>query len=364
MVGSIVFLTPLAGLVACVALVPLAARVLAGRRERLARETLRLAPPQAARRLPRILALAAVPGLLGVAAMQPALRSQTSARVRTDAQAFYVLDISRSMLASSGPQGRDRLTRAKADALAIRAALPQIPSGVATFSDRVLPALFPDADPAIFDATVERAVSINEPPPTESNVVATTLGALGALGTQNFFPVSATRRLVVVLTDGESRPYNPRAVARDLATRPGVDLILVHVWAKGEEIFDNGRPEQGYHEDPASAEALDSLAQATGGSVVGENGIAAAISTAKHDLGSGPTHVYGETVRTHTLAPYVALLALLPLAAIIRLRAARGIGLALRAELEKGASSTRGRLRARRSGVAARIRVGANSRVP
>src|SRR5262249_9356879 len=156
---------------------------LASRRERRGRELVGLPAPPPARRLPRAVAVAAVPALLGLAATQPALQSTAHARVRTDAQALFVLDVSRSMLASSGRTGRTRLARAKADALAIRSAIPEVPAGVATLTDRVVPNLLPVADGAVFDDTVKRAVEIEEPPPSSSDVVATSLAALGAVGT-------------------------------------------------------------------------------------------------------------------------------------------------------------------------------------
>jgi hypothetical protein len=296
---------------------PLGALALAARRERRAREILRLAAPPRARRVPRLLALAAVPALLGVAATQPALRSRTTLRIRTDAQVFYVIDTSRSMLAASGPTATTRLARAKADAIAMRNALPQFPSGVATFTDRILPDLLPDDDPAVFDSTVEHAVAIEEPPPSMQSVVATTLGALTEVGTQNFFPPAVKKRLVVLLTDGESAPFDAPQVAHALASGPGIKLILVHVWARNETVYDQGRPESAYHEDDASGEMLASLASTTGGHVYGEHAIASAIATAKADLGRGPSVVQGQTEQTRSLATYVALVALLPLLFVV-----------------------------------------------
>jgi hypothetical protein len=317
LVATIVFLTPRAGLVAVACVLPLAALMLAGRRERQAREVLGLAAPPRRRRVPPVIALLAVPALLALAATQPALRSETTLRVRTDAQAFYVLDISRSMLAARSPTARTRFTIAKADAIAMRDALPEVPSGVATFTDRVLPALFPNDDPGVFVATVEHAVAINEPPPTTQSVVATTLGAVGELGTQNFFPPTARRRLVVLLTDGESVPFNAQQVARDLAAGPGIKLVVIHIWAPGQTIYDSGRPETSYHEDAGSGAAVESLASAAGGAVYGQHAIASAISTAKVDVGRGPVITQGQTERTRTLAPYVVLLALLPLLIVV-----------------------------------------------
>jgi hypothetical protein len=328
MAASIVFLTPLGGLAALAAVAPLAGAVVAARRVRRARTLLGLAAAPSGRRLPRLLALAAVPALLGLAATQPAVRSATSARVRTDAQAFFVIDVSRSMRASKGPGAPTRFARAVKDAIALRAAIPTIPSGIATLTDRVLPSLLPNPDERVFDDTITHAVSLEQPPPASENVIATSLAALGALGTQNYFPPAAKRRLVVVLTDGESRAFDAGPVARALASGPGVRLVLVHVWATGEGVYVGGRLEPGYREDPASQQALAALADASGGAWFGEQSLGSAIRAERADLGTGPTIAQGRSERVRTLAPYLVLLSFLPLLAVLGRAGVRGAGAA------------------------------------
>jgi hypothetical protein len=316
--ASLVFLTPLGGLAALAALLPLAALARAARRERQARELLQLRPPAAASRLLRATALAAVPALLAVAATQPGLRSTARVQVRADAQALFVLDVSRSMLAADGPAARTRLERAKDEAIRLRAALPEIPSGVATMTDRVLPSLLPVADRRVFDDTVRRAVSIEQPSPASVDVEATTLESLAAVGTENFFPPSARRRLIVVLTDGESRPFDARAVARALAAGPGTHTVFVHVWSPNETVFGpGGSPEQAYRPDPASGRALAALAAAVHGSSFAEGALGDAAAAARSALGRGPTAESSSAERTKPLAPFIALAALLPLLALL-----------------------------------------------
>ena len=133
---------------------------------------------------------------------------------RTDAQAFVVIDTSRSMAARPSPTGASRLQRAKQLALAIGPQLGDVPVGVATFTDRVLPDLFPTSDRATYDSTVS-ALGIEDPPPEEISTVATTFDALQQVATSGFFPDSVRKRAVILITDGESRPFDPAAVARD-----------------------------------------------------------------------------------------------------------------------------------------------------
>ena len=341
MPGTIVFLTPLGGIAAAAVLLPLAGLAGTARRERYARLLLGLPAPQRVRRLPRLTGVVAVMALLGLSATQPVLRSTMTARVRTDAQAIFVLDVSRSMLAARTAGSQTRLTRAKRDAIALRNAIPQVPSGVATLTDRVLPDLLPNSNPGVFNQTIRKAVGIEQPPPVSSGVVATSLAPLGDLGTQNFFAPTARRRLVVVLTDGESNPFDPRAVARGLAAGPGIHLILIHVWSADEAIFDpGGSRELGYHVDPKSGQTLAFLASAANGSVFGEHAIAGAIRAEQAAVGTGPTIVEGTTGRTRTLGPYVALAALVPLVLTVQRGIRRGLVFAPGLVLQIGRQST------------------------
>ena len=107
----------------------------------------------------------------------------------------------------------------------------------------------------------------DNPPPATDSVTATNLGALGALGTQSFYSPTAKHRVAIVLTDGESRPFDVRQTARALGQSPGVTPIFVHISSPGEAVYDStGRIESAYHSDPSSGQTLASLAQAAGGS--------------------------------------------------------------------------------------------------
>jgi hypothetical protein len=316
MLASLVFLTPRGFLLAVVVIVPLAALAVALRRERWARRVLGLREPGGSGGLLRALALVGLVVLLALIAAQPALRSTTSLRERTDAQAMFVLDVSRSMLAASGPHGQTRLQRARADAIRLRDELADIPAGVASMTDRVLPNLFPGSPPSVFAQTVREAVQVDSPPPQSQAVTATSLDSLAALGTGNYFSPDARHRLAVVLTDGETQPYDLGPTARALS-RAGVTPLFVHVWSPGEQIYQaNGTPEDGYHEDPGSRQALETLAQATGGAVVGEQSLGAAAAAARRALGSGPSVEHGVVKRQRPLGPWLALAALVLLAVV------------------------------------------------
>jgi hypothetical protein len=318
-VGALTFLSPAGGLVALGIVVPIAALLLAERRVARARELLRLAAPGAQGWRAIVAALAAVPLLLGVAAAQPAVRTQHGTRLRTDAQAIFVLDVSRSMSAAAEPRGRSRLARAREAALRLHSGLTEIPSGVATLTDRVLPDLFPVGDAATFASTVQH-IGIEQPPPQSIAVNATTLAPLADVATQGYYLPAARKRLLVVLTDGESQSFSAAAVARALRSGPGVSLVLVRFWAEDERVFGSSEQPESYRPDPESGPALEGLAAATGGRVFAEGDLGAATAFARSALGTGPTTARGRELRTTPLAPYVAAAALVPLLFVLRRR--------------------------------------------
>ena len=111
---SVEFLTPLAGLVALLCLVPLAAFVRARVVARRRRAAVGLSEPRRRAYLLPLAAVLAAAVALGLAAMQPVVSFDETRRVRTDAEAYIVIDTTRSMLARAAPGSPQRIARAKA----------------------------------------------------------------------------------------------------------------------------------------------------------------------------------------------------------------------------------------------------------
>jgi hypothetical protein len=310
--ASFLFLTPRAGVLVLLAAVPLVALVVGARRVTRVRRLLGLPAPTARRRRRHEATIVTLAGLLTLAAMQPAIRTETARRERTDAQAFVVIDVSRSMAAAPTASSPTRLARAKQIALALAPQFGDVPVGLATFTDRVLPDLFPTSDRAAYDSAVS-ALTLESPPPREVNTVATTFDALQQVATQGFFTPSARKRAVIVVTDGESRPFDPRAVAGALAAQ-GIRLGLVQVGSGSDRVRrPDGTPEANFRPDPQGARLsigrLAAAAQAATGPGAG--------AVLARSLGPGPSSVIGLEPRTRTLAPLPALLALAPLALLL-----------------------------------------------
>lgn len=312
------FLTPYGWLVATAALLPVGAALVRGRRDRRARGILGLARPPLRSRAAGTAAAVAVTALLAAAAAQPAIATGSSDRIRTDAQIFFVVDISRSMLAQA-PHGTTRLDRARAVVERMQAALPDVPAGVASLTDRPLPHVFPTVDRSVVSAVLHRALGIERPPPQVGAGLlgrATAFDSIAQLASAHYFGRRVRHRLVILLTDGESTTYSPGAVLTRL--RAGhVGLLVVRFWHADERVFNRARAES-YRPDASTLGALRSMANRSVG-LYGERRVGAAVRAARAWLGSGPTVTSGRPGRLR-LAPYAALAAIVPLAFVLRRR--------------------------------------------
>jgi hypothetical protein len=317
---GVVFLKPLAALIALAALAPLALAVLRETRNGRLRRAIGVAGPRLAPRFATALAAAALVGCLAAAAAEPALRSEARSRTRTDAQVVFIMDVSRSMLARARPRAATRFERAVALAVRVRSALPEVPAGVASLSDWLLPHAFPTLDQRVFAASLARSVGVGRPAPYVKERNATFFGSLTGLGTGRYFDRGARHRLAIVLSDGESRRFSVETVARVLA-RARIDLLVVRFWNPTEAIYDGRKPVRGYVPDPLVTPRLDALAAATaGGRVYDERERGSIVQKARALLGRGPILTGTRHRRTVPLAPYVVLASVLPLGFLLARR--------------------------------------------
>jgi hypothetical protein len=264
-----------------------------------------------------MLALAAVPVLFGLALTQPVLRTNRALLVRKDAQAFYVFDVSRSMLASRGKGRSSRLDRAERAALRMQTALGGVPAGVASMTDRVVPLIFPTSDEEVFAAALAESVRIESPPPRGYDTVGTLFESLDTLAGTNFFGPGIKHRLAIVLTDGESRPYYVPELRDSLSSGPHTDFVIVRFWHHGERMWTNDPADSRYRADLSSTQMTAQLARITHGSAFDENELSRAVAKGRELLGTGPVEKQGQTLRVISLARWIALAALIPLAFVL-----------------------------------------------
>jgi hypothetical protein len=315
---DVTLLTPLGGALALAVIVPLVALRLVRRRARAVREAIDLPEPSRPVRVVPVASLAVAAGLLALAAAQPRIEWTSERDVRPDAEVFVVFDTSRSMLARRSPEAPIRYQRATDAALRFRGALDEFRVGIASFTDRVLPHLFPSANEDVFRSTLLRSMGVDRPPPRGTfSTTATRLEALETIVSQRYFSPGVSRRLILVLTDGESVPISGARIGASFRRPPGVGSVFVHFWNEDEGVYQGGIPEPQYRPDPGARSILDSAAATVGGTVFGENELGAAIREARSVLGTADTVAEGERRNLLALAPYLAGATFLPLALLL-----------------------------------------------
>jgi hypothetical protein len=264
-----------------------------------------------------VLALCAIvllAALVGVASAQPVVVGSEPRLVRTDAEVYFVFDITRSMLAAAGPREPSRLERARAFARRVRDEVPDVPTGIASFTNRLVPHIFPTSSLGLFASGLDRSLAVERPAPDRSEqALVTAFDSLAPLQTHNFFSPEADDRVAVVLTDGESQPVSG-ATLRALRATPRVDLLLVRFWSPRERIF---RPrialDREYRPDPASTATLASFADSVDARVYGEDDAAAVARDLRRLVGRGAPVVVGEEASETPLSAWVLAAGLLPL---------------------------------------------------
>jgi hypothetical protein len=308
---GVTFLTPLDGLFVLAAIVPLAALLRTEQRATRIRRLLHLDTPGRRALLPVALSLIALPALVAVAAAQPVVVRQELLNERADAQGYVLFDTSLSMRATAAPDAPTRLERAKRLAVKLQEALPDLPLGVASMTDRSLPNLLPTTDSTLFDRTVAQSVQIDSPPPSQLYPDrATTFDALIPIVESHFYSSNVQRRLLVVLTDGEATKIS---ALLKLSIQRRVTPVFVHVWAPGERIFRRGKPVPNYSADPTSTAALNEVAQITNGRVFDEDQLHKIVGAARDAVGQAGSEAVVSTYARVALAPWFVLGGVAPL---------------------------------------------------
>lgn len=309
------------GLLLGLGIVPALAALLAGeRRAARARSLLGLRAPRPAGSVAAACAIGIAGALLALAASRPVVRDSHSRYLRTDAEAIFAIDVSRSMLAAGSPAGPTRIARAKQDAERLRAAIPDVPAGVASFTDRLLPNLFPTPDAAAFDATVERSVGIERPPSGGNALTVTTFDALASVSKDAYFTPGRSRRVLVVLTDAESRDFDLGLARRTLGPQAGLRTLLVRIGSTRERVYGReGLPETDFRPEPTT-EIVRRFVDATHGRAFGESDLGGAAAALRGAVGQGPRVRTGTFSSATDLSPYFLLAAALPLGFLLRRR--------------------------------------------
>jgi hypothetical protein len=310
---DLTFLTPMAAIFAVSALLPVGIYWLRERRANRIRNVLGLEEPSLRSRVPLVLAVAAVPVLLGIAAAQPVLGTERSVPERTDAEAFFVMDTSRSMLAADGAEGATRFDRSVEAASTIRDRIPQVRSGIVSMTDRLLPHVLPTTDRRVFETTLRRSIGVELPPPAFTySTHATAYDILAGIPQRRYFSQAAKKRVLVVLTDGESRPFGSQLQGA-FPGKPPIQTVFVRFGNTDERIYSTGEAE-GYVPAKNSEETMARVADLMGGQAFSEDDVAGAADAVAALIGEGATNDRKIPGARVALMPWVTLAASLPLA--------------------------------------------------
>ncbi|HZO62573.1 MAG TPA: VWA domain-containing protein [Gaiellaceae bacterium] len=318
---SVHLAVPTALLVGLAGLVPLALALLVDRRNARSRRVLGLPEPGRASRLVLPMAVLLLTTALAFAAARPIVRTAHSRLARLDAEAVIAIDTSRSMDASRTARSPVRLDRARAIAERIRDAIPDVPTGIGTFTDRPLPLVMPTPDRGAFSAALRDSLGIERPPGLQSSTTISSFDAVAPFPLEGYFSPAAKKRLLVILTDAESTGFNETGVRKSFEARPRTAVVLVRIGSTGERVFGpGGQPESAYIPPPATGETLSRFLDATHGRAFDEHTIGRAGQAAAVALGAGPRRRLGTITSRHDLAPWLVLASVLPLGVVLRRR--------------------------------------------
>jgi hypothetical protein len=318
--ASVNFLTPLASLVGLVALVGIAVVLSAENRSRRVARALGLVPKGPLAGIGAVVAIAASGILIGVAAAQPVVSDVGVREGRTDVEAIFVFDISRSMLARHSRTGPTRFERATEAGKELRSRIPTVPVGVSSITDRLLPHLFPTTSANVFTSTLDRAMGVERPPPDRSGRGrVTALAALQGLVTGNFYGPKATKRIAVVFSDAETVPVDIGTLRGRLLGK--VDVVFVRLWSPSERVYlPDGQIERQYRPDLDSGDYLAGVAEAIEADVFEEDELEEVAGRVQALVGKGPTGPAGEELESRPLAAYVVGAAFLPILLLLARR--------------------------------------------
>jgi hypothetical protein len=311
---SLSFVTPLGALIALVGLVPLAVLAVGDRRLEALCRRLGLRPPTRRPSVEVGVALIVLVAVLALALAQPVVANHTTRKGRADAEAFFVFDVSRSMGARTA-DSPTRFDQARRDAKELRARLGNLPVGIASLTDRVLPHLFPSVSVNAFNATLDESLAIDRPTMSLAygDAVGTKLGALADLVTGNYFEPTSKKRVVIVFTDGETLKEHLSALPARFKDG-NLRVFFFHYWSPDQRVYNAaGQIIPAYLPDPNTTPVLDGLAQSTSSKVFKPGQVDQAAAAVHSVVGKGPTTARGRELNSFLLAPYVLLFAVVPL---------------------------------------------------
>jgi hypothetical protein len=164
----------------------------------------------------------------------------------------------------------------------------------------------------VFETTLRRSIGVELPPPAGTySTQATAYDVLAGIPERRYFSQRAKKRLLVVFTDGESRPFGS-ALEGAFSGKQPIETVFIRFWGAGERIYETGVSES-YVPVRNSEAMLDRAASLVGGRVFSEDDIDAATDAVEGIVGEGDTTDRTIPGARVALMPWVTLAAFLPL---------------------------------------------------
>jgi hypothetical protein len=189
-----------------------------------------------------------------------------------------------------------------------------------SMTDRLLPHAFPTTDRRVFIATAHKSVEVDRVGSSIGGTVVTSLESLTNAPENNYFARSAQKRLLVVLTDGESLPLQGGLERAFAKASPPIETILVHFWDEDERIYFAGFAEGGYRPQRGARATLDRVGSLIDGRVFSEDDADDVIAAAREIVGQGKTRQRELAGERLALMPWVTLATVLPLGFLLARR--------------------------------------------
>ena len=200
-----------------------------------------------------------------------------------------------------------RLARARRRArLRSASSLDDVRVGLACADGQDASHLLSSADPDVFASVLARSIGIEAPGPSGLNEPGDRSRRARRDPHARLLPASAQRRLVVVFTDGESRPFDSARLRIGFRPAPGhLQTIVIRFWGDEERVYTRGLPDVAYRPDSGSAKAVRRLRRRPAARSTVSDDLDAATKRAREVVEGAPATAIDRDLTQTPLAPYL-----------------------------------------------------------
>lgn len=257
-----------------------------------------------------IVLLCVAVAFLGAGAARPVKMGFENVGVRNDAAVVYAFDVSESQRARFPEGGENRLLRAQMLARDSSRYIGGVLSGVAAFTDSILPHLAATYSRSELEAAIRWSVAIDSVPTylQRRGIVTTDFNTFASA--QILFPQGSARKILVIFSDGEVRDLAAKDTVSPVLKTKGIYLVVVGIGSDDERLpaLDRKGQETGdfdTHLPDFDGEFLRDFAHNAGGTYLYEPNPQVLSEVILEALGEGPTVGVAERRTAESLEWYM-----------------------------------------------------------